>query len=456
MLSLLLFRAAAAPPPPLKTVSVFLFCHGYRYRHCHRYEFESKVTTEYVQVLVDSKKVNAFAQSNTALAHNALRIPSPVHLEDPNNTRQESSTSSSLLSSSLTSTLLQHYLKFRNWKTEYITNDMTCTLLSHAMTFPLTLAYYLNLNHLNETPSITCTSSKSSSSSTLSKTIERKITKKKKKKKKGITLRLCCVGSRAEASLPDDYWREFLIGSNYFCAVNNNNSNNDHNNDCSQQQQQQQHPVEVHWIIDFIGPESSSLSPPQMTKSRFITLPSNDSNSNCAGSYIQHTSLTLQYHSKYLHTHIMDLLLVQKRKNKSKQVDDNDNKDENDEYDFYVCFNPGMGHPNLKQMWEPSIKYILKTNKPLLLTAHSYRDSIRDKNVLVKQLKLLFNNNIKLDYSINPFGSRMAYVDPVPITATTTSILTHNNDNNDNHRNNNITTRRHIISPNYLALLYHP
>ena len=193
-----------------------------------------------------------------------------------------------------------------------------------------------------------------------------------------------------------------------------------------------------------------------MTKSRFITLPSNDSNSNCAGSYIQHTSLTLQYHSKYLHTHIMDLLLVQKRKNKSKQVDDNDNKDENDEYDFYVCFNPGMGHPNLKQMWEPSIKYILKTNKPLLLTAHSYRDSIRDKNVLVKQLKLLFNNNIKLDYSINPFGSRMAYVDPVPITATTTSILTHNNDNNDNHHNNNITTRRHIISPNYLALLYHP
>ena len=129
-----------------------------------------------------------------------------------------------------------------------------------------------------------------------------------------------------------------------------------------------------------------------------------------------------------------------------------------------------MGHPNLKKMWEPSIKYILKTNKPLLLTAHSYRDSIRDKSVLVKQLKLLLpsqlvprnnntttnNNNIKLDYSINPFGSRMAYVDPVPITATTTSILTHNNDNNDNHHNNNITTRRHIISPNYLALLYHP
>ena len=84
---------------------------------------------------------------------------------------------------------------------------------------------------------------------------------------------------------------------------------------------------------------------------------------------------------------------------------------------MFVLFNPGCGHPNLKKKWEPTLKFILKTGKPILFTAHSAIDAERDRNVLEKLLVDEAEHTTyggMVEYKVNPYASRMGFVDPFP------------------------------------------
>lgn len=50
--------------------------------------------------------------------------------------------------------------------------------------------------------------------------------------------------------------------------------------------------------------------------------------------------------------------------------------------DVYVLFNPGLGHPHLREGWEAATERFLKSGKPIILTCHSAKDMARDHRQL--------------------------------------------------------------------------
>ena len=91
----------------------------------------------------------------------------------------------------------------------------------------------------------------------------------------------------------------------------------------------------------------------------------------------------------------------------------------------YVLFNPGIGHPNLAKGWIPTLRYVINTRRPVLITAHSRLDTERDWSVL-KATLLDLGQDERLQrccghsdddgeqnpYRLNPFASRLDYEDP--------------------------------------------
>ena len=325
---------------------------------------------------------------------------------------------------------LENYLQWRGWDIEGILQDYGCGdleqlnysaavgLLSHPLTFPLTLGRHIShMMYSHES--------------------------KKKVDSKGYdlhgvmmkqsnNLRICCVGARAECTLPDDYWRELLCSVPYF-------DNQMANDDC-QGENISSTEQSFDFTIDFVGPDV-----PKAAKSKTIQL-SDNSNGKSNQQAQHHCSnkhtLTLNYHTSFLHEVILNLLKsfhdeTENGSDKDIEPDSeerslsfNQFKSELREYwDGYVLFNPGLGHTNLQKQWEPTLKYLLKTRKPILFTAHSDIDARRDCAVLGK---LLYNDDTTphigddrsndgcgVEYIVNPYASKMGFVDPF---ATTSSV----------------------------------
>jgi hypothetical protein len=70
----------------------------------------------------------------------------------------------------------------------------------------------------------------------------------------------------------------------------------------------------------------------------------------------------------------------------------------------FILLNPGLGHPNLKHNWLPTVQEL--RGKPLWLSAHSALDAERDSAILKAVLGL------DVVYETNPFCSRIVYQDP--------------------------------------------
>jgi hypothetical protein len=162
----------------------------------------------------------------------------------------------------------------------------------------------------------------------------------------------CCVGARAEATIPFDLWKEYLLLSS---ATNGS-------------------PVAT--TLDFVGPDI--VATPGKTPDQEVKLESG-------------SSLLLKWRFEGL---LHDLL----SKNESTGT--------TDAWDGFVFFNPGFGHPNLKDDWHYTLEKVLPLGLPLLLTAHSELDARRD----AKHLKEDFG--LKIEYEQNPFASRISYQDP--------------------------------------------
>ncbi len=251
-----------------------------------------------------------WARENPAIAQQCLQIPP----------WQEDECDVSFLESNSDS--LESYCLWRKW-TNVWPNDESCdaflkektlALSSHVLTAPLTLANFTATEGLPKNS------------------------------------RICCVGARAEASLPFDLWKEYLLLSSTMVRKSISTS------------------------IDFVGPDM--VATPGGTSDRKVELDKG-------------SALVLRWYYKGL---LHDLF--------------EDDENIMDQWDAFVFFNPGFGHPHLKIDWIPTLERIIPLGRPMLFTAHSKLDSRRDWI----QLKETFG--IEVDYKKNPFSSRIRYQDP--------------------------------------------
>lgn len=107
--------------------------------------------------------------------------------------------------------------------------------------------------------------------------------------------------------------------------------------------------------------------------------------------------------------------------------------------DAFVLYNPGVGHPNLRESWEPTLQAVLASCKPVLITSFSLEDQQRDIAALqdlvantpvLKQHEIQFRCRAKqnsfrsLKYQVDPSNvdtpiqtnSRVMVVQLAPIT----------------------------------------
>ncbi|KAL7460709.1 hypothetical protein ACHAXS_001150 [Conticribra weissflogii] len=287
---------------------------------------------------------------------------------------------------------LEKYLNWRGWNIDKILSGFETTdskiaqsaigLLSHPLTFPLTLGYHSKF--FVPQNKVTSPFSEPQSSN----------------RGKKRAMRLCCVGARAECTLPDVYWREFLIMSSAMIRVRSIDAEEHKDGEI------------LEWIFDFIGPEV-----PRQIKTKTINL--FDDSEDCKDRHIrqhqaQRPNLVMNYHASYLHDVILRLLKsIPQTENRTEQI--------RQIWDGFVLFNPGLGHPNLEKQWKPAIEFLLSTGKPILFTAHSALDAERDALTLTEYLtreNYLDSSHLReSSYEDNPFSSRMKFVDPFPKAA---------------------------------------
>lgn len=86
--------------------------------------------------------------------------------------------------------------------------------------------------------------------------------------------------------------------------------------------------------------------------------------------------------------------------------------------DAFVMFNPGVGHPFLKSNWRPTIEAVLKSGRPILITAFSQEDQERDLEVLSA---IATESQMELGFIVspclNPFQKRTCQMDPSNLLA---------------------------------------
>ena len=204
---------------------------------------------------------------------------------------------------------MQDYLNFRKWPLplEKKERKFAVSLASHVLSTPLTTAlFYSNVFAQSSLKS---------------------------------TSRLCCVGARAEATLPHEYWKEFLT----MVAL----ATGSH--------------ISLH--LHFVGPDIHD-------KTKTTTVKWSQS------------EITLDWYHKGMLHHLED------------------------SWDAYLLMNPGLGHENLKENWEPTLIRLLQSESPILLTAHSEKDANRDASLLKDAYE------VNVEYRENPFASQIQYEDP--------------------------------------------
>lgn len=283
-----------------------------------------------------------WARKHPELARQLLQVPDMAHLE-PSPPFLRSIPQRRQQQNTLTSFSLVDYLTWRKWKLPQPQDDdggdnnneaATCALrlVSHTLSAPLTLATFLQgfMNSMRISP--------------------------------GGSLRCCCVGARAEATLPPAFWNELLVLLHHCCSIGS----------CMTLE----HPPCLNIMLEFVGPDV-------VARSTDVVL-----------SY-QDMSLTLSWSGGGRLFHQLDNAC--------------------DGWDALIFFNPGFGHPNLKESWRPTLETLFHDGihlyeTRLLLTAHSPLDVQRDVELLKEYSPM---NQIRVtDYQLNPFASRIAYSDP--------------------------------------------
>jgi hypothetical protein len=181
----------------------------------------------------------------------------------------------------------------------------------------------------------------------------------------------CCIGARAEASLPLEFWKEMLVLGT---AVAENDA-------------------PLHLTLDFIGPEIVQRPPVQLE--------------------YEESTLNIRWLFAGKFHEWAAAQQVSARTNSMALVS----------YDAYILLNPGLGHAHLKKDWKPTLDLLLSTRSAaeeqeqerhptILLTAHSQLDAERDAVLLTQELSSTSQTKRIISYAENPFASRIDYQDP--------------------------------------------
>ena len=285
----------------------------------------------------------AWAQANPQLAQECLNPPPLKKISD--------------LAAPKMMDSFEAYLEWRRWEFPEEVSDLEDSrenakaLVSHLLSAPLTLAsQFRNL-------------------------IQHSTSDNNKNGKLGLDW--CCIGARAEASIPLIYWKEFLLSSRASLSSSDlkfASSSMIHSN------------KNIGISFDLVGPDI----PPKLSEQSVIIPEGQDERESNS------TSISLRgYHRGFFHD------------SPTKAMKSNRNA-----WDAYIFYNPGFGHPNLQKSWEPTLKLILgggqeNTRSVLLLTAHSEHDMARDASILKNTYGLS-----DVIYHENPFASRIKYEDP--------------------------------------------
>ena len=239
--------------------------------------------------------------------------------------------------------------------------DCELRFLSSLATFPLTLSY--GINSIKHTNNNTSTIQSNSDISCL------------------------IIGARAEASLPKLYWKKSLITLKS-PQINNLTINM----------------MGLHLPLTISTSSSSSKSTAALIRPKPFQLSYTYQASDSPTNNLLKRRLTVD--------NIIDGRCSFHEHPNVNQLLNTDN--------LFVLFNPGYGSISLQSSWEPTIKRLIESKRPILATAHSLYDLNRD----IKQLNILSKRyGIDIEYPIepilNPYAStRVTYDDREEVGAT--------------------------------------
>jgi hypothetical protein len=203
-------------------------------------------------------------------------------------------------------------------------------------------------------------------------------------------IRICCVGARAEATLPEPFWKELLIST-----------------------------FPLSWDITFIGPEV--IIP--KGQSKIIKLVHKSDNGDNERQFLR-----LSFHRCYFE----DYIATATNQSNTTPPSEKNNHEEilpSDMWSGAVLFNPGIGHTYLQKKWVGTMQLLIQSNIPLLITAHNQADCDRDLEALNEIVQTVGSANcdnntsqnrisLPLSYITNPWSSQQDVVDPLNPTAT--------------------------------------
>mmetsp|Transcript_40056 Transcript_40056/g.84110 ORF Transcript_40056/g.84110 Transcript_40056/m.84110 type:complete len:412 (+) Transcript_40056:3-1238(+) len=382
--------------------------HGKSVSLGRRHQSQSSSSSSYS---ADDCAHRAFAKTHPKAAADILAVPSYESLLASSSfpfTKTNDDDNKILPSS------LEDYLQWRGWDIDGILHkhnldaevhrNSDIGLLSHPLTFPLTLGHW----HVTKNSKV------------------RDGDGGEERTDDKHTIRLCCVGARAECTLPDEFWREFLV-----CMATNNTSIGI--GDGTYQK-------DFKYIIDFVGPDV-----PHHLKSKTITLGTTQEGGrevqeqNQSDITLPQWELTMNYHTSFLHQVVLQFLKASQSDKNASCTSKRIEKIQQYWNGGFVLFNPGLGHPHLQKGWEPTLKFLLGAGQPLLFTAHSALDANRDYELI---RKILGEDDGRIDtgllgYEVNPYASRMEFVDPFPPTS------------------QNQEGVQHVVRPNHSYLMLH-
>mmetsp|Transcript_45723 Transcript_45723/g.97480 ORF Transcript_45723/g.97480 Transcript_45723/m.97480 type:complete len:286 (-) Transcript_45723:269-1126(-) len=165
-------------------------------------------------------------------------------------------------------------------------------------------------------------------------------------------LRFCVIGARAEATLPPFVWTEL-------CSLSQRGA-----------------------ALEMVGPKSAARATPTARHMRDPRL-----------------SIVQGAKGAMFHQTLTGRALLTASQG-SKQA-----ADLPDLPDAFVLFNPGFGEPGWAPAWEPTVRAVIRSGKPVVLSALSERDAEQDSSFWHSVATSEMGSTCSLDYSPNCWRS---------------------------------------------------
>ncbi|CAN0449017.1 unnamed protein product, partial [Pylaiella littoralis] len=253
---------------------------------------------------------------------------------------------------------LDSYLKARQWRHP---QGSARRFLSHLLTYPLTLASGLREAGLENGPDTAPTAS-----------VE----------EEEPELAVVCLGARAESTMPPSFWREtlfalpcvshlslHLIGPELSLpsgvTTGGGGVRSDGRGGASPRHtavvKVGPRTVEVEWTRAVLGPAAEACVESEEEPGAAV------GSANSAESGAGEKAATIAA------TTAIATVKGEAEKTVERAVDD---------ADAFVLFNPGLGHPHLREGWAGALERLLATGKPIIVSCHSREDLERDARVL--------------------------------------------------------------------------